>query len=150
MAGSGGAVEFGFEGSLELARQLWALADDLVTEDGGRNGEYETAKAKFEGPHADSFAERRDTERSSRSNVVAGLREDARAWAEAWAKAMLQQNKNNRVDAVEQASEDRGWLEKGWDATFGSDDSDSEVAQAEQPPTPTPPSFTATATFQVF
>ena len=30
---AGGRVDFDFEGSLQLARKLWQLADDLVTED---------------------------------------------------------------------------------------------------------------------
>lgn len=147
---AGGRVDFDFEGSLQLARKLWQLADDLVTEDDGRGTEAETALAKWEGPYSTQFGERRTSERESRTNVVSGLRADARSWASAWVEAMHQQNKNNRAAKVEQIRDDRGWLEKGWDNTFGEDDSDDQVGEADRPSTPQPPEFTATAEEQVF
>ena len=39
----GGQVDFDFDGSLELARKLWALAEDLEQEDRGRGRQAETA-----------------------------------------------------------------------------------------------------------
>ena len=144
--GSGGRVQFDFDGSLELARALWALADDLDTEDAGREGQYDTAVAKWEGRYAVDFAGRRDTERASRRNVVSGLKEDANLWAEAWARALHQQNKNNRVAEVERISDDRGGFTKLVDATIGEDDSDSKVPMPEYPPVPQPPGFAPTAT----
>ena len=59
--------------------------------------QYDTAKAKWLGTYGEQLADRRSTERSSRTNVITGLRDDARAWAKAWAQAMDQQNKNNRA-----------------------------------------------------
>mgnify|MGYP001057108031 CR=1 FL=1 len=143
---AGGRVQFDWDGSLELARKLWALADDLTDEDAGRETQFDTAKAKWRGTYGEQFADRRVTERSSRTNVVTGLRDDARAWAKAWAQAMDQQNKNNRAAEVERVSDDRGLLEKGWDSTFGSDDSDDKVPMPESVPIPTPPGFAPTAT----
>ena len=147
---SGGRVDFDFEGSLQLARKLWQLADDLVTEDNGRSTEAETALDKWEGPYGTQFGERRTAESDSRTNVVSGLRTDARSWASAWVEAMHQQNKNNRAAKVEDVRENRAWYEKGWDATFGEDDSDEQVGEADRPSTPQPPEFTATAEEQVF
>lgn len=143
---AGGRVAFDWDGSLELARKLWSLADDLTHEDAGRETQFDTAKAKWEGAYGKQFVQRRSTERSSRSNVVAGLRDDARAWAKAWAQAMDQQNKNNRAAEVERISDDRGMIEKGWDKTFGSDDSDDKVPMPDSVPVPTPPGFAPTAT----
>lgn len=143
---AGGRVAFDWDGSLELARKLWALADDLTHEDAGRENQYDTAKAKWEGKYGEQFADRRTTERASRTNVVAGLRDDARAWAKAWAQAMDQQNKNNRAAEVERVSDDRGLIEKGIDATVGEDNSDDKVPMPEAVPVPTPPGFAPTAT----
>src|SRR6188472_931146 len=98
---AGGRVKFDFEGSLELARQLWALAADVETADAGRQKDFDVAKAKWSGAYGDEFATRRDAELSSRVNVARGLRRDANAWAAAWATALEQQNKNNRAAEVE-------------------------------------------------
>ncbi len=142
----GGRVDFDFEGSLQLARQLWALAEDVQTEDGGREEQFDIANAKWEGPYKQRFIERRQNERESRGNVVEGLRENARAWAQAWATALDQQNKNNRAAEVERIRDDRGLIERGWDATFGEDNSDDEVPMPEAVPVPQPPGFEPTAT----
>jgi hypothetical protein len=147
----GGKVDFDFDGSLELAEKLWALAEELEREDRGRQRQGETALDKWRGPYATQFGQRRATEEASAQNVVAGLRADARAWAAAWVDAMEQQNKNNRAAKVDQVREDRNLIEKGWDKYgFGEDDSESEVDAAERPEQPRPPGFTPTATFQDF
>lgn len=147
----GGQVDFDFDGSLDLARKLWALAEDLEQEDRGRGRQAETALAAWRGPHATRFAERRAVEQSSAANVVAGLQDDARAWASAWVEAMYQQNRNNRAARVQEVRDDRGFFEKGWDEYgFGEDDSESKVAAAARPATPQPPSFHPTDTLQSF
>lgn len=147
----GGKVDFDFEGSLELAEKLWALADELEREDRGRQRQAETALARWSGPYATQFAQRRSTEEASALNVINGLRADAEAWAVAWVDAMEQQNKNNRAAAVQQHRDDRNWFHKQWDEHgFGEDDAESQVGAAERPPTPRDPSFAPTATFQDF
>jgi hypothetical protein len=145
----GGAVDFDFAGSLELARRLWSLAADLRTEDIGRGTEADTAKAKWEGAYGEEFAQRRETERTSRTNVAQGLEDDARSWAQAWATAMDQQKKNNRLVEVERIRDDRGMWERGWDSTFGEDDSDDQVPMPDPVSVPQPPSFAATADLTV-
>jgi hypothetical protein len=142
----GGRVVFDFDGSLELARQLWSLADDIVTEHGLRETDFTTANAKWEGPYGVEFEGRRADERTSKANVVEGLRDDARAWAQAWAAALDQQNKNNRAAEVTRVRNDRNLFEVGWDNTFGEDDSDSQVAAVPDVTVPIPPRFQATAT----
>jgi hypothetical protein len=146
MVEGGGRVQFDFDGSLALARQLWALADDLVLEDGGREQQYDTAVAKWEGRHGVDFVGRRSTERSSRWRVVEALKDDANLWAEAWARALNQQNKNNRAAEVERIRDDRSGFTKLVDATVGEDDSDDKVPMPEYPAVPTPPGFAPTAT----
>jgi hypothetical protein len=142
----GERVVFDFAGALELARQLWSMADDLQEEDGGRTDDADLARLKWEGAYAIEFDGRREDERTSRLNVWVGLRDDARSWAEAWAAALHQQNLNNRAQAVQDERDNRGFWEKGWDATLGEDDSESQVAPVPDVPVPQPPSFAATAT----
>lgn len=139
----GGRVEFDFAGSLQLARDLWALADEILTEDNGREQQFTTAKEKWLGPYGEQFVGRRSDERTSRGTVVSAMRDDARAWAQAWATAMNQQNKNNRAAEVERIRDDRGLLEQGSDFFFG-DDSDDQVPMPPEPAVPTPPGFAPT------
>lgn len=148
---AGERVDFDFEGSLQLARMLWALAEDLEGEDRGRAGQAETALAKWAGPYATQFANRSATERASATNVVNGLQRDAQAWAAAWAQAMHQQNKNNRAAAVQANRDDRSWIHEKWDEHgFGEDTAEEDVAAARQPEVPQPPHFNPTETPQVF
>lgn len=142
---SGGQVDFDFDGSLRLARKLWRAAEALEHEDSQREKDFATAKTKWRGKHGDDFVGRRDAERSDASRVVAALRQDAHRWATAWAGAMDQQNKNNRIAAVEteraRRSSERGKLEKLGDLSpFSSDDSLQEAEAAVRNVVPvTPP-----------
>lgn len=147
----GGQVDFDFDGALELARSLWALAEEVSEEEQGRQQDAETALARWAGPYALQFTERRANEFQSSMNVWNGLRANAEAWAAAWVDAMEQQNKNNRAAAVQEHRDDRSWIHRQWDEKgFGEDDSESKVAAAQRPATPRPPSFTPTASFQDF
>lgn len=151
---AGGRVQFDFDGSLQLARQLWKLADDLLTEDGKRETDYDTAVAKWEGAYGEEFVGRRSDERTSKWRVWSELRSDARLWAQSWAGAMDQQNKNNRAARVNELEEEkrnnRSWAERNIGDRFVGDDSreqaESEVPEPAPVPVPTPPSFAATAT----
>jgi hypothetical protein len=143
---AGGRVQFDFEGSLALARRLWALADDLEAAERHRESDFDVAMASWRGEHAQRFRGRRETERLSKRNVVAGLRDDAQGWARAWASALDQQNRNNWAAQVERVRDDRNLLEKGWDATFGKDDSDESVPKPAPVRVPTAPDFRPTAT----
>lgn len=114
---SGGDVPFDFEGSLQLARQLWALADEIESENSQRQLDFVAATAKWRGVYGRQFIDRRHTEQKSVDAVCNGLREDAKAWAKAWAEAMEQQGRNNRAKALEDLTEkiaaERSLREKG-------------------------------------
>lgn len=143
----GGRVQFDFEGSLQLARMLWSLAEELSTEDTTRNSKAETALAKWAGPYGTEFAERRSTEATSRQAVVEGLRRDASAWAESWAIALDQQNKNNRAAKVTELREGRSGWEKFSDKYLWTEDtSEQDVRPVPEVTTPVPPNFHPTAT----
>lgn len=146
----GGRVQFDFEGSLQLARMLWSLADDLRSEAMERERNATVASERWRGRYADDFGERMSTETSNRLEIAAQLREDARNWARAWQTALDQQNKINRINRVQEISDSRNIFQKGWDATVGSDDSDSKVAAVPEVPVPTPPAFLPTATETTF
>src|SRR5699024_934588 len=109
MAGAGERVVFDYEGSLQLARMLWSLADDLRSEAIEREGAAQVALEKWKGRYAGEFGERNSAETSSRLEVAHQLREDARNWAKAWQAALDQQNKINRIKKVQQVSDERAW-----------------------------------------
>lgn len=147
MTTAAGKVEFDFVGSLELARQLWQLAAEVERVNGARQKAYETAKTKWLGAYGDEFVTRRDAETSSSSNIVVGLQDGAKSWAQAWAKAMDQQNKNNRAAKVKEISDRRSNAERFTDfAIVRRDDSDDQVPKVPQVAVPVPPLFLATAT----
>lgn len=150
MAGAGERIVFDFEGSLQLARMLWSLADDLRSEAAERERNATVASERWRGRYADDFGERMSTETSNRLEIAAQLRDDARNWAKAWQTALDQQNKINRINKVEEVSDSRNLVHKAWDATFGEDTSDSKVAPLPEVAVPTPPGFWPTATETVF
>ena len=147
MPEGGGRVQFDFEGSLQLARQLWSTRRRRPDR-GRRSGDPVRRPPRPSGwgptPTSSSAVGRTSGRRAPRSSPR--LREDARLWAEAWARALDQQNKNNRAAEVERVRDDRGMFEKGWDSTFGEDDSDDQVPMPEPVSVPTAPSFLPTAT----
>ena len=142
--GAGGTVVFDFEGSLDLARALWRLADEVESQDRAREGEFETAKKKWRGAYGDQFVVRRDEERTSVRTVIEGLRTDARSWAKAWADAKFQQRKNDRVAEIEEIRANRGFVERTYDTITRHDDSEDQVAPAVPVSPPQPPTFTPT------
>lgn len=159
MAEAAERVNFDFEGSLELARKLYALSESIEADATARETDYTTAKAKWKGAYGDEFVTRREDERSKEVAAINQLRSEADLWASAWAQAMTQQNKNNRAAKVEavakQKSDDRPWYEKGSDAIGFTDDDSWEKANNEVPAArtvevPKAPSYAATATEQKF
>ncbi|MDE0805761.1 MAG: hypothetical protein OSA99_20855 [Acidimicrobiales bacterium] len=145
---AGGVVDFDFEGSLILARRMWALADDLLAKNGSRSVAAATASREWRGSFGDEFSDRRAIESESYRNVRSGLIDGANAWAQAWATAMDQQNLNNRAAQIEsdadRISDERGRLQKGVDFFNGDDSWDRAVAQNPEPgpyPVPRGPGF---------
>lgn len=159
MADAAERVTFDFEGSLQLARKLWALGEALETDSGTRDTDAVTAKEKWEGKYGTEFVGRRDGERTKESNAAQQLKSEANDWAKAWAGALEQQNKNNRAARVnelaEEKKDDRSMWEKGTDGLGFTDETSLEDAQNEVPaaptvPVPQPPGFAPTATEKTY
>ena len=141
--GAGGQVVFDFDGALQVARDLWALAGDLETRRDNRRDHAETARATWQGPLATDFDTRESDEYSEAGPIAGQLREEANLWAKAWQGAVLQQRDNYRMAKIQEVSDNRGALEKFNDSVnpFASDDSADKVPEAVAPPLPLPPTF---------
>lgn len=136
-------VEFDFDGSLQMARDLWSLSTSLSTLMGNRETAASTAALDFVGPHYDSFVTRMTTERTNIDGAATQLQTAANGWAQQWAAAMDQQN--------------QVLMAREWDGREG--DTLNQVSFGllgsgpERPPDPTPtavptaPDFTATRGF---
>ncbi len=148
MANAGGRVQFDFDGALRLARKLWALADEIDVRRRSRRSNANSARAKWEGPLVSEFDALDESEWANAEKIAQQLRDEARLWGEAWAGAMNQQNKNNRMAEVERVRDERGRLEKLNDTVnpFASDDSDDQVPMPPYPAVPGPAGFAPTAT----
>ena len=141
--GSGNAqdVRFDYEGSLQLARELWAYADDLEHAKADRRAEALAALRTWRGPFGDQFRERADDEGPSLASLVAALRTEADQWASAWKQAMDEQNRRLYARRVDQIKAERSALEKLGDKLFGFD----YPAPPPPVPKPGPAGFHATA-----
>ena len=142
--GSRDRIRFDFEGSLALARRLWALADDLEAARARRENDAGVARHGWRGRYAEEFDRRVADERSSFANVVHGLRDEARGWASSWKDAMDEQNRRNRARQIDAVRDRRGWWERNVGDRVLGDDSDDEVPPAPVAGTPQPPYFAAT------
>ena len=137
-------VRFDFDGSLRLARRLWALADQLEAARASRANDADVARRGWRGRYAEEFERRMADESAGFTNVAHSLRDEARGWAASWKSAMDEQNRRNRARQVDAVRAHRSWLERMGDRIKGSDDSDSEVPQAPVADTPQPPHFAPT------
>jgi len=134
-------VRFDFEGSLEFARTLWRLSDDLHVVGTWRRGAIERALRSWQGAHAVEFADRANDEIGTTAAVVEQLRNEAGAWALLWTQARELQNHRLRARAVDEERDSRSFGEWGVDKLTGSDDSNAEVAATPCLMTPQPPNF---------
>jgi hypothetical protein len=132
-----GDVPFDFEGVLALCRMLWNLADELDGVETSRLAAATTALTKWEGPFGKEFATRADSENTSATQIVAGLRGDATGWAAAWKTAMDENNRRRWARHHEAWKDDQGFL----DHLFGSEDDTPNPQPVGQPQ---PPGFAAT------
>jgi len=87
-----GDVEFDWTGSLQMARDLWALAEQLTTTMANRETAATHAALDWVGPHHDSFVTRMATERTNVDAAAGQLKAAADGWAFQWQQAMDQQN----------------------------------------------------------
>lgn len=81
-------VVFNFEGALELARRLAALADEFEATFTVYGAEADAAFAVWSGPHRDRAADRVAQQRRSSEAAIRSLRSEADRWAQAWASAV--------------------------------------------------------------
>lgn len=114
-------VRFDFDGSLRLARALWAYADDLESGRVDRREAASQALRSWRGRFGDQFRDRADDEQHALATMVAALRTEADAWAAAWKAAMDEQNRRLYSRRVEQMKDDRSALDKVGDFFTGFD-----------------------------
>ena len=114
-------VRFDYDGALRLARSLWAFADDLEQAKGDRHEAAQRALRLWKGPFGTDFDGREESEQSSIRRVIDGLRTEADQWAEAWKRAMDEQNRRLYARRVERMKEERSRLEKIGDFFTGFD-----------------------------
>lgn len=136
MSPVGAAVVFDFDGSLRLARRLWATADDLDAVTRDRQRMAEAALVDWSGAHAEVFALRMDEEAVTTGRLTVQLRGEAEGWADEWRKAIDQENRNRHAAAVRRVESQRGFLDGlvGWIA--GHDDLPPEPRAAVRPLAP--------------
>jgi class 3 adenylate cyclase len=123
-------VRFDYDGALRLARSLWAYADELEAAKAERKTEAEHALRTWKGPYATEFVGRGNDEQTSISALIAALRSDADAWAQAWKNAMDEQNRRLYARRVARMKEERSVAAKIGDWLTG--------FEAPPPPAPLP------------
>ena len=143
-------VPFDFEGSLELAKSMWSLANEVEGAAAKRSAAANVAKAKWRGAYGTEFEGRMGDEGSGAKTVAAGLRAEAKGWAKAWKKAMDEQNRRNRADRVAEIRNSRSWFERNVGDRIKGDDSEQQVKALKVATVPCPPDFAATMTEQRF
>jgi hypothetical protein len=115
-------VRFDYDGSLDVARRLWQLADTLEGLAGERRRWAIEALVEWEGRFATEYAGRLDVELGDVGRHATDLRGAALGWAQAWASAINQQNRRLHARAVWRAEQDRSVLDSVGGFFFGHDD----------------------------
>jgi hypothetical protein len=144
---AGADVRFDWEGSLALARRLWAFADQLDELRTSRRAAAESALAAWHGEFADTFAAAVGQEVADLALGAARLRDGAHDWAAAWTAAIDQQNRVVFARACDRVRSGRSWLDTigGW--LRGHDDLPAEPAPRR---VPQPPNFVPERGFAVY
>lgn len=114
-------VRFDFAGSLRLAAALWAYAEDLDALRASRRAQAGKALASWRGPYGHEFAGRENTDEDNLTRLANTLREDANAWAHAWAQAMNQQNWRLYARRCKEIEDSRNLADKFVDLITGID-----------------------------
>ncbi len=139
-----GDLRFDWDGSLRVARRLWALADEVEAVMRSRDTSAADALVDWLGSYGRQFAERIGTEHTGATGVVAGLRDGANGWAWQWKQAMDEQNRRLHAREEQRRKDDRGFLDNVGGFFFGHDDLPPRPAEAS---VPTAPDFFATRSF---
>ncbi len=136
-------VRFDYVASLQLARRLWALGDEVDELMTNRVTLARTALTDWLGAYGTQFAGRIDNESMQATAIAGELRLAAEQWAVRWAEAMNEQNSINYAREVKRVEGDRSVLDNIGGFFTGHDD------LPPKPPTiavPTSPNFYATGT----
>jgi hypothetical protein len=140
---AGGQVRFDFDGALDLARSLWALADHVDSSQADRTNSARVTLDHWQGRYADSFREGVNVAVSNASHLSEAFRLDARNLATLWKRAMDQENLVRYAEHVDRMRAERGIIEHVRDYLFGDD---TDYGPRPSPvPVPQPPNFAATA-----
>jgi len=134
-------VVFDYQGALSLARQLWALADEVTHTAGTRRDLGDQARINFTGNYGDELVSRLSVEATNLTQVANGLRDDATAVAQMWKEAMDEENRRIYGRHVDDMKNHRSVLDSIGDFFAG-----FHYPPEPQPvPLPHPPAFAPTA-----
>ena len=138
------SVVFDWAGSLNLAKALHAVADELTGLAGSRAGLATTALSHWEGMYGEQFVGRIDDEIQTGTRLAVQLRAEAEGWAIEWQKAMDQENWDRYQAAKSRVENQRSNWDKfsGW--ALGHDDLPNTPKAAGRP---VAPNFAATRSF---
>ncbi len=138
------SVVFDWGGSLNLARALHSMADELTDLAGSRARLATTALAHWQGTYGEQFVGRIDDEVHTGTRLAAQLRAEAEGWAIEWQKAMDQENWDRYQATKRRVENQRSNWDKlsGW--AFGHDDLPNTPSAAARP---IAPHFAATRNF---
>lgn len=139
-------IGFDFEATLRLARQLWALADQVGSLMASRQAHAAAASVAFSGRYADDFGRRLGREAEEAGRLVAHLRSDAGLSATAWSRAMHDENQIRYARHVDHLRRQRNVLEAVWEHSFG----ETFPPEPDPVPVPVPPLFAPTAELVVY
>ena len=137
-------VRFDFDGSLGLARRLWRFADELDELGSNRRNQAEQALTTFTGVYGREFAQRISDEVHDLERAAVELRIAASAWAQAWARAINEQNRRLFARECERIERKRSLLDDVTGFFSGHHDLPS---QPRERGVPQPPHFAATGSF---
>lgn len=133
---AGPDVQFDFVGSLQLARKLWALADQIDQMMAARVSLANEALATWLGVYGTQFSDRMETEVGDISRISAELRTGAYGWAGNWQQAMDQQNRVLYARKVNRVESERSVVASVWGGVFGHGDLPSMPAPVGLPAAP--------------
>jgi hypothetical protein len=134
-------VRFDYVASLQLARRLWALGEEVDQVWTNRVQQARTALVDWLGKYGTEFGERIDLETIQAQTIAGELRTAAEQWAIRWAEAMNEQNNILFARQVKHVEDNRS----GWDNFAGTFVGHDDLPPS--PPTidvPTSPNFYAT------
>jgi hypothetical protein len=134
-------VPFPFDTGLQAARDLWTLADEVVSTKGRLDTKETATLLDWSGPKRQRFTAMRNEDGAAATTSAAALRELARSFATAWSQARGQQDRINFARYVEHETDDDGTLENVGEFFTGEDDYGDPP---ENPAVPQPPGFHAT------